>query len=359
MTCKLRPITADPFPVPGNLSCYACGHSSRKMPTTTVIVTEKSSRSERMSIHRHSKTLLLNCREKHFVMFLLSILKSRLGGSYVILEGMGRNLALPLQSWKQRTCPSQMRKTLECYICQCLETMHTQASAPHPNLSKRNVPLMQLFLYTRESQERFCFDLSWRSRISISDAWFLPLELPKALFCYFHHIQTRHSKTFSSGIEPTKRGEKHGFCIFRNNGCLRTSLVLRPLRKPRLQSLEDVESYSDLEDAVMSHCSRALKPGKVIGKQACGTCRYILTKASNGTKPLVDNAVLKCATDSCLVDRILFALDKKAETDMDTVNMRGNVKMKMEALKLNGNVVALLPDVPNACFLPITELQKL
>ena len=359
MACKLKPIKADPFPVSDNLSCHACGQNSRKRPTTIVILTDKQLQKRANVDTSPLPNPFVELPGKSIL--LCSDCRSSSHGWGVISDPRryGAKSRSALQSWKQRTSPRQIRKTLECYICKCLKPMHKQTSAPSPNLSKRNLPLMQLFLYTRESQESFCFDLSRRSGISISDARLLLCKLPEARFCYLHHNQTRHSKKFASGLEPTKRGERHGFCIFRNNGCLQTSFVLRPLPKPRLQSLEDVESYSDFEDAVMSHSSRALTPGEVIGKQACGTCRYILTKGSSGTKPLVDTAILKCATDRCLVDCILFALDKKAETDMDSVYMRANDEVKMEALKLKEKVVTPLPDVPNACCLPIAEVQKL
>ena len=198
-----------------------------------------------------------------------------------------------------------------------------------------------------------------RAGISIAQARFLLQRLSDSRFCSFHHNQTRHCKDAVDNASPNERGLKRGFCVFRGKGCLQISSILRPISRPHPNTLEEIESYSEFVDSIHSHSGGALGAADVFRQQACGTCRYVLGKGSTGTRPMVDNAVLKCATDRCLVDCVLFALEMETTGEQESVYIRGNEDVMTEARKLKEVVVAPFAGTPNARFLPVSEVRKL
>ena len=244
----------------------------------------------------------------------------------------------------------------------CLEICNKTDLIPFENAIKGprlNLQLLQLLLYEKEAQETFCSDLSMRSGISITKARFLSQRLFDSRFCSFNHNQTRHCKDAVDIGSSNERGLKRGFSVFRGKGCLQTSCILRPISRPHRNTLEEMESYSELVDSVRSYSGDALSAKDVFRRQACGTCRYVLRKGSTGTKPMVDNAVLTCATDLCLVDCVLLVLEMETTGEKESVYIRGNQDVMTEARNFNEVVAAPFAETPNARFLPVSEKRKL
>lgn len=68
-----------------------------------------------------------------------------------------------------------------------------------------------------------------RSGIDVATAWFIVANLPDSRFCSFHYNHTGYTKRESDRLEPSKRGQKQGLCVFSNSGCSGSSTLLRPL----------------------------------------------------------------------------------------------------------------------------------
>ena len=105
-------------------------------------------------------------------------------------------------------------------------------------------------------------------------------------FCSFHHSQTRHCKNAVDIASSKERGLKRDFSVFRGKGCLQTSSILRPISRPHRNTLEEIESYSELVDSVRSHSGDALGAKDVFRRQACGTCRYVLHHIARSMRTL-------------------------------------------------------------------------
>lgn len=187
----------------------------------------------------------------------------------------------------------------------------------------------------------------------MSDASFLLHNIADARFCSLHHNQTRHSSAAAELVEPSIKGKKSGLCVFKDAGCAAKNNILRPLPELRRGSLEEIETYFEYNEAVYSHSAGSIEFCDVAGKQACGTCRYVISKEADGTPPNVDNATLKSATDRCLVDCILYALDAY---NQDSVFVRGSDQLRDQAVLLKKKVISPIPAVPTARFLPLSAV---
>ena len=190
----------------------------------------------------------------------------------------------------------------------------------------------------------------------MTDASFLLHNIADARFCSFHHNQTRHSSAAAELTEPPLKGKKSLICVFKDAGCAANNNFLRPLPQLHRESLEETEKYFECTEAVYDHSDSSIEFVHVVGKRACGPCRYVISKGSNGTRPNVDNATFKSATDLCLVDCILYALDAY---NQDSVFVRGSDKLRDEAVLLKKKVVSPLPVVPTARFLPLPAVFTL
>ena len=64
--------------------------------------------------------------------------------------------------------------------------------------------------------------------------------------------------------DDSNRGTQFGVCFFKENGCLETSSVLRPLQKPSTSTIEAAEEYAELADAVDILSDRCLVLEEVV-----------------------------------------------------------------------------------------------
>lgn len=208
------------------------------------------------------------------------------------------------------------------------------STAPYLNLQ-----LLQLLLYQKESQDKFRSNLSARSEISIADAPYLLRQLSDERFFSFHHNQTRHCKEEAFRFELNQRGMKRGVCVFTDNGCLQTSTIIRAILRHHPISLEEIELYAEYDDSVQIHSSDVLNASNVVRRRAYGTRRYVIAKGYSESKPAADSAMLRCATDRCLDNCILFALDTANGRNSESVYMRVNADIFAEAQKLKETVV--------------------
>ncbi|PXF42222.1 hypothetical protein BWQ96_08050 [Gracilariopsis chorda] len=157
-------------------------------------------------------------------------------------------------------------------------------------------------------------------------------------------------------IASKLRGMKEGFCVFRSRGFSFSSNILHLFPRFDNNSLQGLEDYDEFNSAVLSHSSGELCAQDVIGKHSCGTCRYLLTKGSQGTQFRTDTALLRWATDRCLVDCILFALDESTSRQHISAFLRFNSDIADSAGTLRASVLAPFHNLPFARFLPVKTL---
>lgn len=265
--------------------------------------------------------------------------------------------ASALKACKARATPNSSRHIHVCYICERLGRACWEGSEKTESKFRlyKNLQLLTLLVYIRPAQEVFCLELSRRSKIGMSDARFLLASIAQKRCCHIHYHHTRHAMKIASQFEPSRSGNKHGFCVFFHKGCSGTSSDLRPLPMYGRHTLQETESFYEFHGSVSVLSMGLLTGEQVCGRYACGACRYIVSKGALGTRPAVDSTYLLDVVDRCLADCVLIAL---CVSNTQSVFISENEATSQEAQRLRKKVVAPFPNVPRFRFLPVREVFK-
>ncbi|PXF47001.1 hypothetical protein BWQ96_03191 [Gracilariopsis chorda] len=341
----MKEVVRDSWNQPTEGPCVACGENDKRRPTKASFL----SRTQLLKRSQVDTGTLPNpfVRKDPGFFLLCTSCRSPKNGWNVICDvrRYGSKSRSALQAWKVRASAREAKQRTDCYICIKLGC-HFDSSIR----TKANFKLFSVLLYSACVQELFCSELSRRSGLCVEDGRFLLHQIGEVRFCSLHHNQTRHANDIAATEEPTLRGALSGYCIFKGQGCSGLSAVLRPLPNLKMETLEDTEVFCEYDDAVDIYSGGSLKFEDVAGKHACGNCRYIVTRGAQGIQPSFDTVTLTDATDRCLVDCILFALDKAA---CNTVFMRGNDGITHAANDLRSAAIAPFSEAPASRFLPI------
>ena len=131
---------------------------------------------------------------------------------------------------------------------------------------------------------------------------------------------------------------------------------MRPLRSYKRQTLGEAESCYEYEESIQCHMQGLLSAGNVSDKQACATCRYVISKGAQGIRPNMDSPFLKDVVDRCLVDCVLYALD------IDNPHLAfisNNDTALREVQNVKTKLLTPFPNVPRSQFLQLREVFKL
>lgn len=182
----------------------------------------------------------------------------------------------------------------------------------------------------------FIKELALRSNIAKEDSRTLFKSIPTTKLCRVHDNHTRHSMDYAQSQDVNRIGERQGLCVFTNNGCTKTCSILRPLSMFGTSSIEDTEMYCEYVDVIESLSGGMLSIDDVSGRQACPTCRYVLSKGASGVRPNFPVYSLEYSSDRCLVDCVLYSLDAEVT---DTVFKYYSENLSKAANDLRGKVI--------------------
>ena len=136
----------------------------------------------------------------------------------------------------------------------------------------------------------------------------------ESYFCYLHPNRSNYA------LAVARRWDKDifrdEFCVF--DGCGWPGKDKRFRRLPGYEKsyLNELEKFSNFDDALAPHTNGELDDDTVSRRYASPWCLYIVTNGKSGSGPDISIQSVEEAADRWLIRSILFALDHPSDSDV-------------------------------------------
>ena len=232
-----------------------------------------------------------------------------------------------LNSWKNR-CNDAVsgRDARLCFLCvergdsgQVNELRGGSRSERRRNPT-RDWSLFNISIQDGPVQTLFTAELTRLSGCEIRTAEPLISDPSTHFLCYYHLNHSRIAREVVLDNYCIGRQK----CVFELRGCslkgsAARSARLWSMKDVSVESLNDFEYYTDLDERIRSHSYGELSSYEVMNQFCCRSCLYIITEGRSETRPAVSLTSISSSVDRFLVRCIFFSLESEDAAEKSSI----------------------------------------